>query len=123
QVRGLKQYFPVRSNWVNRFLGKGNRWLHAVDGVDLDIAQGETLGLVGESGCGKSTLARSILRLHEPTAGAIRFAGREVTALSPAEMRQMRRAMQMSFQDPFASLNPSRRAEQHIGLPRHNQAV
>src|SRR5690606_15387486 len=88
QVRGLKQYFPVRSNWVNRFLGKGNRWLHAVDGVDLDIAQGETLGLVGESGCGKSTLARSILRLHEPTAGSIRFAGREITALSPAEMRR-----------------------------------
>jgi len=97
--------------------------VHAVDGVDLDIHHRETLGLVGESGCGKSTLARTILRLYEPTAGSIKFAGRELTTLSQMEMRQMRREMQMIFQDPFASLNPRRTVEQIVGLPLLIQGV
>ncbi|OUM98363.1 MAG: peptide ABC transporter substrate-binding protein [Firmicutes bacterium ZCTH02-B6] len=123
QVRGLKQYFPLGSTWVDRLLGRGSRWVHAVDGVDLDIHHRETLGLVGESGCGKSTLARTILRLYEPTAGSIKFAGRELTTLSQMEMRQMRREMQMIFQDPFASLNPRRTVEQIVGLPLLIQGV
>jgi oligopeptide transport system ATP-binding protein len=94
-VRGLEVHFPARRAVV-----------HAVDGVDLDIGRGESLGLVGESGCGKSTLGRAILQLVRPTAGQVRFDGIELTTLAEAELRPMRRRMQMVFQDPFSSLNP-----------------
>jgi oligopeptide transport system ATP-binding protein len=111
EIRGLRTWFPVRSGVVNRVVGQ----VRAVDGVDLSIRQGETLGLVGESGCGKSTLGRSILRLVEPTAGEVHFKGQDVLRLSPAAMRRIRREMAMIFQDPFASLDPRQTVEDIIG--------
>jgi len=111
EVRGLKTWFPVRSGVVNRVVGH----VRAVDGVDLVIHQGETLGLVGESGCGKSTLGRSILRLVEPTAGEVYFEGKDVLRMSRGAMRRMRRKMAMIFQDPFASLDPRQKVGDILG--------
>ncbi|TMF32937.1 MAG: ABC transporter ATP-binding protein [Chloroflexi bacterium] len=102
EVRGLKTWFPVRSGVVSRITGH----VRAVDGVDLTISQGETLGLVGESGCGKSTLGRSILRLVEPTAGEVYFRGKNILRLRRGGMRRIRREMAIIFQVPFASLDP-----------------
>ncbi|MEK7335013.1 MAG: ATP-binding cassette domain-containing protein, partial [Candidatus Binatota bacterium] len=102
EVRNLKKYFPVGSGLFSRRKGE----VKAVDGVSLKIEEGETLGLVGESGCGKSTLGRSILRLIEPTEGEVYFQGKNILALPPRELRDMRREMQIIFQDPYASLNP-----------------
>ena len=103
EVRGLQVHFPIRSGIVlEREVGA----VRAVDGVDLDIARGTTLGVVGESGCGKSTLGRAVLRLVEPTAGSVVFDGQEVTTLKAEPMRRLRRRMQMVFQDPLASLDP-----------------
>jgi oligopeptide/dipeptide ABC transporter ATP-binding protein len=101
-VRGLKKYFPMRSG----FLARVTAHLRAVDGVDLWIGRGETLGLVGESGSGKSTTGRAILRLIEPTDGAIRFDGQDVLAMDADALQALRRRAQIIFQDPFASLNP-----------------
>src|SRR5215203_2260969 len=91
--------------------------LVAVDRVSLTINTGETLGLVGESGCGKSTLALTIMRLHEPTSGQIRFAGQDLVGLDPRAMREVRRQMQMIFQDPFAALDPRLTVEQILSEP------
>src|SRR5437763_5561734 len=111
EVRDLRTWFPVRSGVLSRTTG----WVRAVDGVDLAIRPGETLGLVGESGCGKSTLGRSILRLVEPTSGQVLFKGRDVLQLGGVALRRMRREMAMIFQDPFASLDPRQSVGEILG--------
>jgi oligopeptide transport system ATP-binding protein len=102
EVRDLQKYFPIRRGLFSRTVGH----VRAVDGVSFDIRAGEVLGLVGESGCGKTTTGRCILRLIEPTAGSVRFDGREVTGMGKRELRALRREMQIVFQDPYSSLNP-----------------
>ena len=110
----LEQHFPIRDGMLfDREVAR----VRAVDDVTFSIASGETLGLVGESGCGKSTLCRCLLRLLEPTAGVVRFDGRDITHLGRRAVRPMRREMQMVFQDPYASLNPRRRVGQIVGDP------
>jgi peptide/nickel transport system ATP-binding protein len=111
EIRDLKKYFPVGDGLFSR--KKGN--VKAVDGVNLTINEGETLGLVGESGCGKSTLGRTILRLIEPTSGEVVFQGKNLLALSARELRETRRQMQIIFQDPYASLNPRMRVGDIVG--------
>lgn len=101
-VDNLKKYFPVKGGVLQRKVGD----VKAVDGVSLDLKQGETLGLVGESGCGKSTLGKTILRLHDPTDGRIYFDGDEITDVGKSRIRKIRRNMQIIFQDPASSLNP-----------------
>jgi oligopeptide/dipeptide ABC transporter ATP-binding protein len=113
-VEHLKVYFPIKQGILfEREVAR----VHAVNDVTLSIAEGETLGLVGESGCGKTTLSRAIMRLIDATDGAIRFHGRDVTNAGRREMSPLRREMQMVFQDPFASLNPRKRVGQIIGMP------
>ncbi len=108
EVQGLKQHFPIRTGFFK------TTPLKAVDGVSFTINKGETLGLVGESGCGKTTVGRSILRLYEPTAGHVFFEGEEVTKNNITEMRKK---MQMVFQDPYSSLDPRMTVEDIIGEP------
>jgi oligopeptide/dipeptide ABC transporter ATP-binding protein len=103
EIRGLKKYFPVNSASL---LKTKRLYLKAVDGVDLFVYRGETLGIVGESGCGKSTLGRTMIRLLEPTEGRLIFDGKDITDLSNKELRPFRKDMQMMFQDPYASLDP-----------------
>jgi oligopeptide transport system ATP-binding protein len=102
EVTDLVKHYAVRGGILRRRVGT----VHAVDGVSFSVGKGETLGLVGESGCGKSTVARSVLRLVEPSSGAIKLNGTDITGLSKSDMRPHRRSMQIVFQDPFASLNP-----------------
>jgi oligopeptide/dipeptide ABC transporter ATP-binding protein len=113
EVRDLVKHFPVASGVLARASGV----VHAVDGVSLDVRRGETLGLVGETGCGKSTTARLIARLLEPTAGRIRFEGEDVTRASRDQLTELRRAVQMIFQDPYSSLNPRRTVGSIIAEP------
>jgi oligopeptide/dipeptide ABC transporter ATP-binding protein len=114
EVEHLKVFFPIRQGiLVEREVAR----VHAVNDVTLSIAEGETVGLVGESGCGKTTISRAIMRLIDATDGAISFSGRDVTNAGRRQMEPLRREMQMVFQDPFASLNPRKRVGQIIALP------
>jgi peptide/nickel transport system ATP-binding protein len=113
EVRDLVKHFPVRAGFLQRQVGA----VQAVDGVSFDVMRGETLGLVGESGCGKSTTARLLLRLMAPTGGSIRFDGREIAHIKGAELKALRRDMQMIFQDPYSSLNPRKTVGSIIADP------
>jgi len=113
EVEGLKKHFPIRRGLLRRVAG----YVFAVDGVSFSIEAGETLGLVGESGCGKSTVGRSVMRLIEPTAGAIRLSDTDITRLSRKALRPFRRRMQIVFQDPFSSLNPRMTVGEIVGEP------
>ncbi|MEW6111450.1 MAG: dipeptide ABC transporter ATP-binding protein [Thermodesulfobacteriota bacterium] len=113
RIEQLVKYFPVQEG----FLRKADQFVHAVDGVDLEIRRAETLGLVGESGCGKSTLGRLLLRLERPTSGRILFEGRDIDTLSSSEMKRLRRRMQIIFQDPYSSLNPRRTVYSTLAEP------
>lgn len=106
KTEGLKKYFKVNDGW-----------LHAVDGVDLEIRKGKTLGVVGESGCGKSTLGRTILRLHEPTEGKIFFDGEDIMKHHRFQVNKLRPNMQIIFQDPYSSLNPRMTVQELIAEP------
>jgi oligopeptide/dipeptide ABC transporter ATP-binding protein len=114
RVEDLVKYFPVSSSQLIR---RQRDFVHAVEGVNLEVRRGQTLGLVGETGCGKSTLARCIMRLYDLTSGRITFDGRDISSLSRRSMRPIRRDMQMIFQDPYGSLNPRRRVGSIIGDP------
>ena len=114
QVSDLKMHFPIRRGIViQRQVGS----VKAVDGISFEIAEGETLGLVGESGCGKSTAARALLQVYQPTAGSVRFRGNELVGLGKRQMAPYRRNLQMIFQDPYASLNPRMSVAETIGEP------
>ena len=115
EVRGLAKHYPVGSGWFGQ-----QRLVKAVDGVSFSVNAGETLALVGESGCGKTTTGKSVLRLIEPTAGEIMFAGQDLMRLSSQAMRERRRDLQFVFQDPYSSLNPKLSAGAAVQEPLDN---
>src|SRR3954469_2335164 len=114
--RKLTVHSPIRKGLLSRVSGH----VHAADEVSFDIAEGETLGLVGESGCGKSSTAKAILKLVDPTSGEISWRGQRIESLSPAAMRPFRRELQAVFQDPYSSLNPRMRAGDIVSEPIRN---
>nr|WP_272490891.1 ATP-binding cassette domain-containing protein [Mesobacterium pallidum] len=124
RTRGLKVHFPIRKGVVKRTVGH----VRAVDGIDLDIREGETLSVVGESGCGKTTFGQALLRINDPTEGQILFRDRDgqdldLTALDKAGLRRTRTDIRMIFQTPFASLNPRRRVVDIIGESLRNAGM
>jgi len=119
EIEGLKKHFPIRKGFLRQVAGH----VFAVDGVSFTINEGETLGLVGESGCGKSTVGRAILRLIEPTDGAIRVGGRDIRELGKAELKPYRRQMQIIFQDPYSSLNPRMTVGDIVGEPLSTHGI
>lgn len=112
KVENLKKYFPIRG-----LLGRVTGWVRAVDGVSFNIDERETLGVVGESGCGKTTLGRTVLRLIEPTEGTIIFDGKDITKLNKRRLRNLRKDMQIVFQDPYWSLNPTMLVKDIVAEP------
>ncbi|MHA1575937.1 MAG: ATP-binding cassette domain-containing protein, partial [Candidatus Thorarchaeota archaeon] len=106
QIRGMRKWFPVNTGFLSSLLYKQELYVKAVDGVTFDIIKGEVLVLAGESGCGKTTTGRCILHLENPTDGTVIYAGQDLSALDRNEMKELRKRMQITFQDPYESLNP-----------------
>jgi oligopeptide/dipeptide ABC transporter ATP-binding protein len=113
EVNGLVKHFTIKRGVFSRVAG----YVHAVDGISMRVTEGQTLGLVGESGCGKTTAGKTILKLIEPTDGAIRYGGEDITRYKRSQMKRLRREMQIIFQDPFSSLNPRHTVSAIIAAP------